>query len=359
VNILLLGEYSGVQVNLKFGLERLGHAVVLASNGDGKRNFPRDINLKPRFMGKLGILEVLLRLCFFRNKFKNFDTVLLIAPLLLPVKLKFLNKALIKFLHRNNGKLFLLAAGSVGTDSFTSSFYRDDFVLSRVYKKIIDQNPIYKIAVESDGWMINHYIHKHISGVIPVMFEYAEGYRRQNYKNLLETIPIPINLRKINYQDNIAKGTVKIFHGVTRSDKGSEVIVEAMNAIYKRYPNEVELRIVSNLSIEEYLEEMQQSNIVLDQTNCYSYGMNAIMAMAFGKVVLGGGRKEMLREMNLVDSPLINIDDDADQIQMHLDRLVCKKEILFELGKKSRKFVEDFHDADLVSKRFALIFERN
>ena len=35
MKILLLGEYSGLHLNLRDGLRELGHDVVLASAGDG------------------------------------------------------------------------------------------------------------------------------------------------------------------------------------------------------------------------------------------------------------------------------------------------------------------------------------
>ena len=42
MRILLLGEYSNVHATLAVGLRRLGHEVVVASNGDFWKDYPRD-----------------------------------------------------------------------------------------------------------------------------------------------------------------------------------------------------------------------------------------------------------------------------------------------------------------------------
>ena len=49
MKILLLGEYSRLHNTLKEGLLLLGHEVVLVGDGDGFKNFPVDISIKPNF----------------------------------------------------------------------------------------------------------------------------------------------------------------------------------------------------------------------------------------------------------------------------------------------------------------------
>lgn len=45
MTILLLGEYSALHKNLKEGLNELGYEALIASDGDGWKNIPRDIDL--------------------------------------------------------------------------------------------------------------------------------------------------------------------------------------------------------------------------------------------------------------------------------------------------------------------------
>ena len=59
MKILLLGEYSNVHWTLSQGLRALGHEVTVVSNGDGWKNYPRDIDLRRRSLGHIDTLRYL------------------------------------------------------------------------------------------------------------------------------------------------------------------------------------------------------------------------------------------------------------------------------------------------------------
>ena len=44
MKILLIGEYSNVHATLAEGLRALGHEVTVISDGDGWKDYPRDIS---------------------------------------------------------------------------------------------------------------------------------------------------------------------------------------------------------------------------------------------------------------------------------------------------------------------------
>ena len=46
MRVLLVGEFSGIHWALAEGLRHLGHEVCVVSNGNGWKNYPRDIDLK-------------------------------------------------------------------------------------------------------------------------------------------------------------------------------------------------------------------------------------------------------------------------------------------------------------------------
>ena len=51
MKILLLGDYSNVHATLADGLRQLGHTVVVASDGDNWKGYPRDIDLRRKSLG--------------------------------------------------------------------------------------------------------------------------------------------------------------------------------------------------------------------------------------------------------------------------------------------------------------------
>ena len=104
---------------------------------------------------------------------------------------------------------------------------------------------------------------KKSNGVIPIMYEYEVSY--SDVENRLNTIPIPINIEKIKYQDNIVKEKVVIFHGLSRYGfKGTRHVEEAFDYLRQKYPNDLELVIKGNLPLNEYLDLMSRTNIVID-----------------------------------------------------------------------------------------------
>lgn len=114
MKILLVGEYSRLHLTLAEGLRNLGHEVVVASNGDGFKNFERDVDLSRKSSGIVDTLSAIVD--FYRkiSRFKEFDVVQLINPNFTTLNVGFNEKFFAK-LKKNNKKIFL---GAFGDDSY-------------------------------------------------------------------------------------------------------------------------------------------------------------------------------------------------------------------------------------------------
>ena len=177
-------------------------------------------------------------------------------------------------------------------------------------------------------------------------------------KKLLATIPIPINVEKIHHVENIISGKIKVFHGISRSGlKGTKYIEEAFKILSKRYPNELELTISGHMPLEEYFKVMKKTNIVIDQVYSYSAGMNALFAMASGKVVLGGSEIESLSELKIDRSPLVNIKPDCTSIVNAVEYFIQNKASIKIVGLESRKFVEKYHSHKMIAQKYIDLWE--
>ena len=153
-----------------------------------------------------------------------------------------------------------------------------------------DHNGILKFYMETDhAYKINKFVANNCDGIIPIMYEYETSY--SGHKNLFKTIPIPMNIGKIEFIENIIEDKLIIFHGLNRYGfKGTRHVEEAFKILEKKYPNKLELIIDGHMPLDKYLELMKKTNVIIDQTNSYSLGVNGIYALAMGKVVLGGSR---------------------------------------------------------------------
>lgn len=203
---------------------------------------------------------------------------------------------------------------------------------------------------------LNKFIAKNVSGIIPIMFEYAVSY--ENCSNVLPPIPIPINIDKVNYKENKVDNKFVVFHGLNRPGfKGTHHIEAAFQVLKQKY-SDVEFIIKGKMPLNEYLELMARTNLVIDQTNSHSHGVNGLLAMAMGKVVLGGVEKESLDIFSIDSSPAINIKPNSDDIIDKVSKVIeMSPEKIKELGEASRLFIEKNHNYKTIAQKYLNTWE--
>ncbi|WP_391120062.1 hypothetical protein [Psychrobacillus sp. L3] len=336
--ILLVGEFSGLHKNLKEALIKMGHEVYIVSAGDGVKGIARDIDISVTGQTILEKVKSIRENKRVISELKSFDVVQFINPYIKPkTTLLSYNKLL-----KNNGKKFLLAAGD---DVVFSEFIRNGGMekyspfdeelanhLKLPYENIMHRKVQNKIISKMDK-------------IIPNAFEYAEAYRKSKYKHkVAPTIPFPMNVDKIKFVEMEFSGKIVIYHASNRPlFKGSKYITEALKIIGEKYPDEVEIINAEFLPLDEYLNVINRTHIVIDQCKSYSYAMNALYSLAKGKIVMSGSEEECIKELKLTSSPVINIIPNTLQIVEQIENLIKNRHYLAELSQSSRKFVEDHH----------------
>ncbi len=340
MKILLIGEFSALHNNLKEGLIAEGHDVDIAALGDGWKNIARDIDLDSSKQKYVAALERRINVFTKLWNLKGYDIVQLINPFCL-FYFPLLTKKLIKNLKNNNGKLFLVAAG---TDSFYLKYARELLRYSPIDDYLKHDLNIKKHKLERKIYFnFNNWLADYVDGIIPIMYDYEVCYSGKS--KLLSCISIPMNIEKIKYKKNSVKEKIFVFHGLNRYGfKGTKYVEEAFKILEQRYPDKFEFLIDGKMSLEKYLSVMDEANIIVDQTSSYSNGVNAIYALAMGKIVLGGAEPESLVSLNISSSPVFNIEPTAESIINQIEYLLNNKESIEKLSKESRKYVEKYHD---------------
>lgn len=353
MKVLLLGEFSALHKNLKEGLCKIGVDVTHASNGDGWKKINSDITWISSSQSILGWVRTFFSLLFLLPRLRGYDVVQLMSPVLFPRQFG-VNKLIINYIIKNNKKVFLVGAGASDMNSYIADFFEKKFKYPQLYNAILEGRSCLWSQTE-EGRCYNEWLHSRLHGYIPIMYEYAQGYRDVNYNKLLKTIPIPMNLDKVAYSKNIVGDKVVIFHGLIREEqKGTPLITQALKEIKDLYPNDVEIIIDGRMPLDVYLETLGRANIVIDQVYSASNGVNAVYNLAMGNVVLGGGDIESLSEYGLKksESPLISIEANSDDIKNKLIDLIENKDTLPDLGWKSRKYAEKLHCYETVAKSY-------
>lgn len=355
MKILLIGDFSSFHVNLKSGLNQIGEECYLASDGDGFKKtgisdiyFPFDSNKFRRYTKKILFPFTNLKSYF------NYDVVQLVYNDIFGGSKFNYNYYIIKKIVKNNKKVFLSACGSdyfsyINRKNLEYNFFDDDPTVFKNGKCVFEEK-YYKRN--------NEKVLELIDGIIPTTYTYAEAYR--NHPKLLNTIPFPMDIDKIKYiPQKIKNNKIKIFHGLNREGfKGTKYIREAMEKIKEKYPKDVDIIIDGKMPLGKYLKVLEEANIVVDQAYSYGYGMNALYSLAMGKVVLSGNEPECGKEFGRDDIPVINIKPSVEDIYNKLEKLVLNKKSVEEIGYKSRKFVEDFHDYKKVAKQYLETWEK-
>jgi hypothetical protein len=339
MRVLLLGEYSSLHNNLKDGLLELGHDVTIAAHADGWKQIARDLDFDSTLPSILGKLHRRVKPFQVLPRLRGFDVVQLVNPFIF-YKNWFPSLSYIQAIINANEKSFMLACGD---DAYFWRYGRmrlrygpfDDFLKYdlRAERYYMEDEASLRFNREAVARM---------RGIIPIMYEYEVSYAEA--ANRLNTIAIPVNVNKIKYSENRPSEKLVVFHGLNRyGAKGTRHVEEAFDILSKKYPNDLELIIDGKMPLDRYLELMRKTNVVIDQTNSYSVGVNGVFALAMGKVVLGGAEPESLASFGLTSSPVLNIEPNAVSIVTQIEGLLEKKSEIPRIGFESRKYAEEVH----------------
>ena len=351
MNILLVGEYSGFFTNLRSGLEKKGHTVTLLSDGDGFKKIGGSNGNISLPNGK-NIISKIYGLCIypFFNRFlkKKYDATIIIN---FDVFHPRIIKKMMKKLRKKTPALLLTSCGYdyALLEAFNNKQFEYYMFDENVDKVERFNSKSWKVFLKDDGE--KKVIDKYIDLVIPTAYEYGVGYSDKKSDIIL----LPVDLEKITYQENIVKDKIVFFHGLNReTEKGTKYIVEALKKLEENYPDDVEVIVDGKMPYDKYLEVMSKTNVVVDQCKSYWYGMNAIIAMAQGKVVLSGARKESLAAIGLTnkDCPIVPIGPNVEEIYKQLEMVVKNKNSIATMGKNSRAYVERYHDNLKIAQKY-------
>lgn len=358
--ILLVGEFSNVHWTLAEGLRSIGHHVDVASKGDGWKGYKRNIDLS--FKSKLDVLRFFVEL-FFTKKFSGYDIVQLINfRFLYPQERDLYNRIIFNALRNKNTSVFLAAYGD---DYYWSSACRNGVfpyssfdALDKGYEPNVYYDQMMQLNNEASH-QLNEMIAQKSNAIIAGLYDYYQSYAITPFRSKLEFIPFPININEHSYKSNVLNQgeKLRIFMGIQtkRSTwKGTDLLLQILNEYVSKYSDEIELVIAESVPFEAYIKMYEDAHVFVDQLYSQGFAMNALYAMAKGKVVLSGGEDKMydLYQNLQIDKPVINIVPDKEKIIKVLDYLRQNKHRLTEMGFASRKFVEEYHDYKVVAKQY-------
>lgn len=359
MKILLLGEYSNVHWTLAEGLRALGHQVCVVSHGDFWKNYRRDISLVRETQGRWDGLRYLFKLLLTLPRLRGYDVVQLINPCFLELKAERIYP-IYRYLRRHNGKVFL---GGYGMDYYwahtcttTQTFRYSDFNIGNTLRDSEDIRREIAEWIDGEKGRLNQYIASDCDGIPTGLYEYYACYHPQ-FPKKTTFIPFPINMDSISAIEPRDEGRpVRFFIGIQRARseyKGTDIMLRALERLHQNYPTRCEIVKAESVPYEEYQHMMNTSDAILDQLYSYTPAMNALLAMAKGLIVVGGGEPEnydIIGEKEL--RPIINVLPDEEDVYRQLEQLVLHPERIERLSNESRLYVQRHHDHVKVAERY-------
>ena len=373
MKILLIGEYSNLHNSLKQGLQKNGFEVTLLSTGDGFKNFDSDIPIKStlfenkflkliaklidRLIGvSLNEIEIFIKAIFKINKLKGFDIVQLINERSFGTSPR-LEKTILKYIFKNNKKVFLLACGVDTVSIKYASEKKFRYSILSPYFKNKNLKGEFKHTVKylnSNYLMLGEYVRDNVKGIISSDLDYHIPY--ENFNKYLGMIPNPINIDKLKKCEINKKNKIFILHAINSKNKikkGNEFFEKSLMLIEEKYKNKIKIVKTIDRPYSEHIINVNECDILLDQVYAYDQGYNALEAMALGKVVFTGAEKEWVEFYNIKeDSIAINALPDISKIVEKLSWLIENPLQLKSISKNARKFIEEHHDYKNIANKY-------
>ena len=102
---------------------------------------------------------------------------------------------------------------------------------------------------------------------------------------------------------------------------------------------------------------MSESDVILDQLYSYTPAMNALLAMAKGLIVVGGGEEENYEILNETElRPIINVLPDEEDCFQKMEQLVLHPERIATLKRQSQEYVNRHHDYLKVARQYEQLY---
>lgn len=356
MKILLLGDFSGLHVNLAEGLKVLGQDVSVASGGDLWKDFSRDIDLRqPTKFKRIGFL---LKLAKAYPNLQGYDVVQFIHSNPLATSPIF-NYLFIDFIKRNNNKVFL---GCNGMDHYYyTAASQGQFKYSVFQVPDLKDDPY--VEYLKKGQANKHIIKQNIdlaeysNGITACAVGYYHAYEPY-FKNKTKFIPLPINTNKYPFiaDRNFKSAKTIFFVGKMKGRerrKGIDKIEEILIKIQQKYPRLVDVKTVSSIPFEQYTELMNSSHILCDQMYAYSIGMNGIIAQSKGLIACGGADEEFYKLINEEDNqPIVDLNKNPMDVLETFEDLTLDRKKLIEQAYASREFVVKHHDYIKIAQQY-------
>ncbi|MGB9795826.1 glycosyltransferase [Fervidobacterium riparium] len=181
------------------------------------------------------------------------------------------------------------------------------------------------------------------------LYEYIEPFFK-NIKLIRQAVDTEVLQPK--YPEPVNERPV-IVHAPSRTNvKGTSFVENAIEKLLLKYNFEY-IRL-SGLPHDKVLSTILNSDIVIDQVILGAHGILSVEAMALGKPVVCYIREDLIDKYPS-DLPLVNATPVT--LEEEIEKLLQSGELRHEIGKRSRKYVENYHSKITIGLELKKLYE--
>ncbi len=355
MKIVLIGDFSALHLNLKKGFESLGHECILYSNGDGFKKIPGGQPYGPdkynrRFYSKpIWAYE---QLKWLKSLLEKHDIVQLMNPHSLnlglsnPLIKRFYVEKILNIIASRTISKTKFGIGVAGCSSATMKALHN--LPRSPCPGCLQENNLTRCVYENQIFIeYENKLYQLADCIIP----FGGGAYQAGGKGL-DALPMPIDCDEYFYEENLVSNKIRILHGINRPGfKGSKSILGALSRVSEEFSN-TEVVIVERMPYEAYWRVAKNCNIIVDQLFGDGLGMNALISMSLGRIVLTSYDQNVIKKIYGHSPPAIDIYSE-DSVYHALKQIITSwsnKEFM-EFGRQSRQFIEKHCNAKLVARK--------
>lgn len=238
-------------------------------------------------------------------------------------------------------KIFVTFQGSDSRQAdYCKKNYKITYFNNKYYNsaKFLDKNKRKKIEIFNKYADVIYTINPDLINVLPKRTKFRP-YTKLDYRNIKPVYS------KYDNEDKII-----ICHAPTsRHIKGTDIIIKAINAL-KQEGFLIDFHLIENLSNDLAMGFYEKSHLVIDQLYIGWYGGLAVESMALGKPVMCYIRQsDLVHIPNQMKIDLPIITTEPKTFYDDLKKTIINKKELMRIALKSRKYIENWHDINLIA----------
>ncbi|MCQ4923216.1 glycosyltransferase [Tissierella carlieri] len=222
----------------------------------------------------------------------------------------------------------------------------------RMYSKAIKLNPYVKVKDMNEDSIKRklEFISKYVPDCL-VDYELSE-YVKDYHQNIHYT-RVAMDLGKYKYIEETNNEKLLIVHAPTAPEfKGTKYILEAIEDLNSKY--DFDFKLIQGMKHHEAMKIYEKADIIIDQILTGGYGVFAVEAMAMGKTVICW-ISDFMKEKYPNELPIISANPDT--IKIKLEYIIKNKDMLMSIGANARKYVERYHDKNIITKNIYSIYK--